>query len=323
MPSIIGASQQVKSFPNQFVSPFGNDGVIPFYSSLPLKSSSEGCLDCVVCGNSLQRSDIISNAPNGFSFSEPKVVLTTLENREPPPSPPFTRNLVAYWPFYGDASDVTGNGNDLTIKGSIVYQPGILNQAVLFDGTGSSVVYNSNLRIDGDFTIAGWFYPISNLSPNACNGNPPDLPSVWATGLPGPQTSSCNWDISGFSLNSGFAYDCNFSPAANITVANNDNSICISKNGLVYNSWYCLVVTMQGSTVSVYLNGSLISSPSETSYSYFQGFVLGAYSIDPTYSGNAKICETGIWNRSWTSDEVTWFYNSGNGQPYSNFPYGP
>lgn len=61
MPSIKSASTAVSVFPNKFVSPFGNDGVIPLYSSIPLKSGiGSGCVPCVVCGNSTQRAQVIA-----------------------------------------------------------------------------------------------------------------------------------------------------------------------------------------------------------------------------------------------------------------------
>ena len=61
MPSITTASQPITSFPNQFISPYGNDGVIPLYSSIPIgNKTSDGCLPCVVCGNSVVREQIIA-----------------------------------------------------------------------------------------------------------------------------------------------------------------------------------------------------------------------------------------------------------------------
>jgi len=60
MPTITQASVQVTEFPNQYMSPFGNDGVIPMYSSIPLSGSNNtNCLPCVVCGNSVVRNEIV------------------------------------------------------------------------------------------------------------------------------------------------------------------------------------------------------------------------------------------------------------------------
>jgi len=60
MPTITQVSAKVVSFPNMFSSPFGNDGVIPLYSSVPINNIESGeCLPCVACGNSTKRHEII------------------------------------------------------------------------------------------------------------------------------------------------------------------------------------------------------------------------------------------------------------------------
>ena len=65
MPTIEDASFAVTNFPNRFVSPYGNDGIVPLYSSVPLKSPVEGCLECIVCGNSNVRHQVIINEKGG------------------------------------------------------------------------------------------------------------------------------------------------------------------------------------------------------------------------------------------------------------------
>jgi len=61
MPSIITASQKITNFPNLFISPYGNDGVIPLYSSIPIDNKTQGnCLPCVLCGNSVIRANVVS-----------------------------------------------------------------------------------------------------------------------------------------------------------------------------------------------------------------------------------------------------------------------
>jgi len=54
-------STTVENYPNLFMSPFGNDGVIPVYSSIPIVADgSTACLPCVVCGNSTRALEIIT-----------------------------------------------------------------------------------------------------------------------------------------------------------------------------------------------------------------------------------------------------------------------
>jgi hypothetical protein len=61
MPSITTASKQITYFPNLYISPYGNDGVIPLYSSIPIPTKTSGnCLPCVLCGNSVIRGQVVS-----------------------------------------------------------------------------------------------------------------------------------------------------------------------------------------------------------------------------------------------------------------------
>lgn len=112
MPTIADASVAVTSYPNKFVSPYGNDGVVPLYSSMPLKSPAEGCLDCVVCGNSIVRNEIIANssqrgtAVNGVVTIAPTPRHTTL----------VVKKIVGTALSNGDGSVIPSTGN-----------PGIVN----------------------------------------------------------------------------------------------------------------------------------------------------------------------------------------------------
>lgn len=85
MPSITDASLAVKEYPNLFVSPYGNDGVIPLYSSVPLKSPVEGCLDCIVCGNSIVRQEIITSSSQSGNKLLSQVTIS-----------PSTNNLLSF-----------------------------------------------------------------------------------------------------------------------------------------------------------------------------------------------------------------------------------
>jgi hypothetical protein len=66
MPSIIDASVKVTEFPNRFVSPFGDDPVVPLYSSVPIQNINEECLPCVVCGNFATRNKVIQQQAERF-----------------------------------------------------------------------------------------------------------------------------------------------------------------------------------------------------------------------------------------------------------------
>ena len=59
MPSITTANTLVTSFSNEFVSPYGNDTIIPLYSSIPINYKIANCLPCIICGNSSTRNNVL------------------------------------------------------------------------------------------------------------------------------------------------------------------------------------------------------------------------------------------------------------------------
>jgi hypothetical protein len=62
MPSITQATSNV-TFANLFVSPYGADGIVPLYSSIPITNVPPGdCLPCIVCGNTTTRAQVINEA---------------------------------------------------------------------------------------------------------------------------------------------------------------------------------------------------------------------------------------------------------------------
>jgi hypothetical protein len=80
MPSILTAATPVSEFPNKYISPYGNDGVIPLYSSIPIYNipSNSTCLPCVVCGTSSTRTEINFEQAIGYRTNQQTGVVTTL-----------------------------------------------------------------------------------------------------------------------------------------------------------------------------------------------------------------------------------------------------
>jgi hypothetical protein len=80
MPSILTAATPITSFPNKYISPYGNDGVIPLYSSIPIYNTptDPSCLPCVVCGNSTTREEINTSQAIGYKQNTKTGVVTTI-----------------------------------------------------------------------------------------------------------------------------------------------------------------------------------------------------------------------------------------------------
>ena len=101
---------------------------------------------------------------------------------------------------------------------------------------------------------------------------------------------------------------------------------CYTKNvsitnapALTANSWNEIIVTSDGSTVSMYQNGSLVGTGADTEVwpiYYGSADYLGSQWPSGTTSNwehtlNGIIDECSIWNRALTAQEVTTLYNSG------------
>jgi hypothetical protein len=94
MPSIATASTSVPYYPNEYSSPYGNDQIVPLYSSVPLKSPVTGCLPCVVCGDSIVRNEIIANS------SQKKLGSTDVKITVTPPFYFSGNNLLFKFPCF-------------------------------------------------------------------------------------------------------------------------------------------------------------------------------------------------------------------------------
>lgn len=66
-------------------------------------------------------------------------------------------DLVAYYPFDGDALDYSGNGNHGILHGTSQV-PGIVGAAIELNGSGDyiEVPHSQSLNLYGEFTISGW-----------------------------------------------------------------------------------------------------------------------------------------------------------------------
>ena len=73
-----------------------------------------------------------------------------------------TNGLVAYYPFNGNANDVSGNGNNGTVNGATLTTDrfGNANSAFSFNNNNISVPHNSNFGIiqTGQETISLWAF---------------------------------------------------------------------------------------------------------------------------------------------------------------------
>jgi hypothetical protein len=176
--------------------------------------------------------------------------------------------------------------------------------ALSFDGNGDYINLgkDSSLNLINSFTISAWF------KTNAISGDHGIVSKM---------------------------YDASSSPY-NLILTTNDlrfettnstgGTSIYSYNTILTGNWYHVVATYNGTTSSLYLNGSFVTSASKIGplVSGSKAAVIGGHqpAVVPTWSFNGVIDEVLIFNRSLNSTEVEQLYNSGIGL-YTNTSVAP
>ena len=205
-----------------------------------------------------------------------------------------SNGLVGWWPFNGNANDLSGNNNNGTVNGASLTSDrfGSTNSAYSFNGTQSINCGTSSalgLTTQSMLTISFWTKSLSSSYPYI---------SKYQDLVP----ANCNYFIGS-------------------ATSNQVNSIRVTGNGqnnrdyqVTANQWNHVVVIFNGfaDSVSVYVNGVFVS------IDYFiyaaqvssQAMIFGARPSTTYPLPNGFLDDIGIWNRALTQQEVTALYNS-------------
>ena len=158
----------------------------------------------------------------------------------------LTTGLVAWYPFDGNASDMSGNGRHGTLHGSVALSAdrhGVANKAYVFDGQNDYIELNnpSIIGTRSTFSIFAWVKcPVdANQSSNSIYGE---------FHTPGDATRNY-FLISNKSLNLD-QYPPGNGPSAS------------SESVLNFEYWDFVGVTRNGTTCNLYLDGTTVSSGS-------------------------------------------------------------
>jgi hypothetical protein len=204
-----------------------------------------------------------------------------------------TNGLVGYWPFNGNANDISPNANNGTNNGATltIDRFGVINSAYFFNGIDNYIQLpfstNSNT-----FSISTWIKFPSNTSTleRAIIGNDDEnfsAKTVWLT-----------------SDNKIAIHNCHPSPQECIDLT--------STTILEDNQWKHIVCSVNNGFVTYYING--IQSNTifgvETFGINWRIGVKGTSINQVPYLG--EIDDIGIWNRALTQDEVTSLYYAEN-----------
>lgn len=201
-----------------------------------------------------------------------------------------TNGLVGYWPFSGNANDVSGNDNDGVVFGAIATEDrfGQANSAYYFDGVNDYGYVNPETGNFGtsDFTISTWVF----------DANENNTGSIVAKRI-----SS--------SFGNFFSMDWEDGPQIQINESNASDYYLYTSSFSFNDSWSHYVLVRQGSVIKMFINGTLLHElDTEFTHSIDNSANLsfGARSYSNTYVDylNAAIDDVAMWDRALTTNEI-------------------
>ena len=204
--------------------------------------------------------------------------------------------LVAWYPFDGNASDMSGNGNHGTVNGASLSpdRHGVAGKAYSFDGVDDFVQIEDHSSLDFNSTLTFHFW----INPNNWEGS----------GTEGILTKKANDSSNGYVL----YRDNNYKNNINFRYRGDGGDQNFFKTSSVSNNqWENWTVTYSGNTAKWYRNGQLdqenTSLPNAMEMSNSEPLKIG-YAQTWDYHFTGSIDDLRIYDRALTSSEVTQLY---------------
>ena len=199
-------------------------------------------------------------------------------------------DLIAYYPFNGNANDESGNNHDGAVNGAILTTDrfGSTESAYLFNGSNSSisVPHDSQLNLENDLSISAWVKPIT--FPSSLN--------VMILGKSN-YTSATNYLLrvmpNGYIM---FEYK-------TITTS--------TDNPVLLNQWNHIVVVSNATEKKIYVNNVLAATATITSPygTVTSPLTIGAASYNAEYF-NGSIDDIRIYSMALTDSQVSSLYTN-------------
>lgn len=208
--------------------------------------------------------------------------------------------LVAWYPFFNNADDLSGNQLNANVNGAVFTSDrnGELNQAMFFDGVDDflSVAHNELLELSTDnaMSVAYWV-KLESLPPGS------NLDIIFSK-QSGSGNSQTGWNINQ-----------NSSITQSLTVGNNGGLQGIGVGLLPLETWYHVTLTWDNTSRRAHLDGVLIDEQSVSS-------TIGANEVDLLIGKanwinsnaqhfNGTLDDIAIYSRALTQSEVEAIYN--------------
>lgn len=207
--------------------------------------------------------------------------------------------LVAYYPFEGNAKDVSGNNNDGTEYGDLQYKMGIEGESASFNGIDNyiSVPSNSTLNPIDQLSISFWIKVdefTNKFSPLVYKGGP-------------LQSGYKNREYTVWLENTGSLV---VSSAGDNSSQQYTKACCAKQN---YWTNFVCIIDRQNSRMKIYVDGALKAEVNDSYLSFNNNsddLMFGwADEISPAFSPfKGRIDELRIYNRALTDEEVKHTY---------------
>lgn len=225
-----------------------------------------------------------------------------------------TTQLIAWYPFNGDADDESGNNLDGVTNGAVLTtdRNGNSNSAYYFDGINDFIELPSSLELDnlnGGFTISLWYYL--------------DTTSNFTGGLIELQDgvkSLSNYSLDEVSVKASYGQlTSRLNRSYRSGNSSGGSSGGYNQSQTVSNQWVNIVSVFHtdNKNVTLYVNGYRLSPNSSGSYSFtsLTGGGTGTRKIGSTVENlyspqywKGKVDDISIWNRALDCNEVSGMY---------------
>jgi hypothetical protein len=201
-----------------------------------------------------------------------------------------TNGLVAYFPFTGNANDLSGNANNGTVNGATLTADrfGNLNSAYSFNGTSNYISVNDNasLRLTS-FALSAWVFYSSNITTVSEILHKDTYPYNYGI------NSNANSKVAGFFGSNGSFQN------------------MVSTTSSPFGQWHHIALTHNGTTAKLFVDNVFIDSLVAGNVTTSTGMLYIGALTGTQYFYNGKIDDIRIYNRAVNLTELNALYNEG------------
>ena len=223
-----------------------------------------------------------------------------------PNSTPLQQGLVAWYPFDGNASDMSGNGNHGTVNGATLTgdRHGQANRAYSFDGVNDWIDFDSTLlgvelkEMLESFSIEVWVLLDTDSFPD----NHVSIISWWSDDSV-DQYADCFLGLSRWDYSSS-------SPSDSLKIRFGDGWNSTEVRNLNTDFWQKITAVKSGGFGEIFLNGKFICRSESSFNSGFNDNAMIGFRAPLANSFSGQIDDVRIYDRALSGEEIRLLYEA-------------